>query len=153
MFIRSTKVRSSSGVVHEYVRIVESVWEQGRVKQNVVANLGRRDVLESVLPMLNRFLSGEADPATKLLQQPASSDAIEALDASTWGPMLVVRHLFEKLDLWKLLRRRSPLAEADARGRSQRRLAQSRIGIAGESAHAPQQRACIGELAGDRLRL
>jgi transposase len=100
MFIRSIKVRGSSGVIHEYVRIVESVWERGRVKQKVVANLGRRDVLSSVLPMLNRFLRGEEDDATKLGEQLGS---VEALDAGTWGPMLVVRHLFEKLGLWTLL--------------------------------------------------
>jgi transposase len=103
MFIRSIKVRSSSGVVHEYVRIVESVWDQGRVKQKVVANLGRRDVLDAVLPMLNRFLRGEAKIETSLPEQAASPDSFEVLDASTWGPMLVARHLFEKLDLWKLL--------------------------------------------------
>ena len=104
MFIRSIKVRSSSGAVHEYVRIVESVWDQGRVRQKVVANLGRRDVLETVLPMLQRFLRGEADVATNLTEeQPASPDPIEVVDSGTWGPMLVVRHLFEKLALWKLL--------------------------------------------------
>jgi hypothetical protein len=52
MFIRSVKVPSSSGTVHEYVRIVESAWEQGRVKQKVIANLERRDVLHAMLPML-----------------------------------------------------------------------------------------------------
>lgn len=103
MFIRSVKVPSSSGTVHEYVRIVESVWEQGRVKQKVVANLGRRDVLDSVLPMLNRFLSGEASDATGLAGAPEAAGAVEALDSSTWGPMFVVRHFFEKLGLWKLL--------------------------------------------------
>jgi hypothetical protein len=89
MFIRSIKVRSSSGTLHEYVRIVESVWKPGRVKQKVVANLGRRDVLDTVLPMLNRFLRGEEDDATKLGEQLASPSSVEALDAS-WGPMLVV---------------------------------------------------------------
>src|SRR5580704_16968437 len=103
MFIRSIKVRGSSGVIHEYVRIVESVWERGRVKQKVVANLGRRDVLSTVLPMLNRFLRGEEDDAATLGEQLASPGSVEALDAGTWGPMLVVRHLFEKLGLWKLL--------------------------------------------------
>ena len=50
MFIRSVKVTSSSGSVHEYVRIVSTVRENGRVKQKVIANLGRRDTLEAVLP-------------------------------------------------------------------------------------------------------
>jgi transposase len=102
MFIRSVKVPSSSGTVHEYVRIVESVWEQGRVKQKVIANLGRRDVLDAVLPILNRFLRGEDKP-TNLAEQAALSGSVEVLDASTWGPMLVARHLFEKLGLWQLL--------------------------------------------------
>lgn len=102
MFIRSVKVPSSSGTVHEYVRIVESVWEQGRVKQKVVANLGRRDVLDAVLPMLQRFLRGEDYPA-ELAEQAALSGPVKVLDASTWGPMLVVRQLFDKLGLWQIL--------------------------------------------------
>ncbi len=32
MFIRSIQVRSSAGIVHEYVRVVTSVRENGRVK-------------------------------------------------------------------------------------------------------------------------
>ena len=99
MFIRSVKVPSSSGVVHEYVRIVASLRENGRVKQKVIANLGRRDTLEAVLPMLNRFLQGEDDEQRQL----AEEGSIEVLDASTWGPMLVARHLFAKLGLWELL--------------------------------------------------
>lgn len=102
MFIRSVKVRSSAGAVHEYVRIVSSVRERGRVKQKVIANLGRRDTLEAVLPLLNRFLQGEddAEPAGKQLAQ---EGLLEAADASTWGPMLVVRHFFQQLGLWQLL--------------------------------------------------
>jgi transposase len=102
MFIRSVKVPSSSGTVHEYVRIVESVWEQGRVKQKVIANLGRRDVLDAVLPMLHRFLRGQEDPAN-FAEQAALSGPVEVVDASTWGPMLVTRHLFDKLGLWQIL--------------------------------------------------
>ena len=62
--------RSPSGTVHEYVRIVESVWEQSRVKQKVIANLGRRDVLDAALPMLYRFLRGE-DLPTNLAERAA----------------------------------------------------------------------------------
>jgi transposase len=102
MFIRSIKVPSSSGTVHEYVRIVSSVRENGKVKQKVVANLGRRDTLEAVLPLLNRFLRGEED-LTQLARQLGEEGPIEVLDASTWGPMLVVRHFFDQLGLWDLL--------------------------------------------------
>lgn len=102
MFIRSVKIPSSSGTVHEYVRIVSSIRENGKVKQKVVANLGRRDTLEAVLPLLNRFLKGE-DDASELARQLDQQGPIEVLDASTWGPMLVARHLFNQLGLWKLL--------------------------------------------------
>jgi len=102
MFVRSIKVRSSSGTVHEYVRIVGSVREHGKVKQKVIANLGRRDTLEAVLPLLNRFLRGDDDP-NQLAQQLKQEGPLEVVDASTWGPMLVARHFFTQLGLWKLL--------------------------------------------------
>jgi hypothetical protein len=97
MFIRSIKVPSSSGVVHEYVRVVESVRENGRVKQKLVLNLGRRDTLMTLLPMLQRFLQGDAAPPL------AHDGPLQALEASTWGPVLVVRHFFQQLGLWQLL--------------------------------------------------
>jgi len=102
MFIRSIKVPSSNGSVHEYVRIVASVRENGKNKQKVIANLGRRDTLEAVLPLLNRFLRGEEDPQP-LAQQLGADGPIEVLDASTWGPMLVARHFFKQLGLWQWL--------------------------------------------------
>lgn len=97
MFIRSVKVPSSSGVVHEYVRVVESVRENGRVKQKLVLNLGRRDTLLTLLPRLQRFLQGDAAPPLE------HGGPIQALDASTWGPQLVVRHFFQQLGLWPVL--------------------------------------------------
>lgn len=102
MFIRSVKIRSSSGQTHEYVRIVTSVREGDKVRQKVIANLGRRDTLEAVLPQLNEFLKGSNDP-TKLARQLGEQGPIGVLDASTWGPMLVARHFFDQLGLWKLL--------------------------------------------------
>jgi len=102
MFIRSVKVPSSNGTVHEYVRIVGSVRENGKVRQKVIANLGRRDTLEAVLPLLNRFLQGD-DDRKEWERQLAQDGPVEILDASTWGPMLIARHFFERLGLWKLL--------------------------------------------------
>lgn len=102
MFIRSVKVPSSNGTVHEYLRIVGSVREGGKVKQKVIANLGRRDTLEAVLPLLNRFLQGD-DDQKELERQLAQDGPVEILDASTWGPMLIVCHFFKRLGLWELL--------------------------------------------------
>src|SRR5712691_7281558 len=102
MFIRSVKVPSSNGTVHEYIRIVGSVRENGKIKQEVIANLGRRDTLEAILPQLIRFLKGEAEQQ-QLAQEFGREGPIEVLDASTWGPLLVARHFFGQLGLWQLL--------------------------------------------------
>src|SRR6516164_3065617 len=93
MYPRTVKVRSKSGSVHEYVRVVEAYREGGQVKQRVVADLGRKDLLVEVLPKLRRLLTGEApDPADPQFGE-----------ATTWGPVLVVRALFDQLGLWVIL--------------------------------------------------
>ena len=68
MYPRTVKVRSSSGTVNEYVRVVEAYRDGGKVKQRVVGDLGRKDLLVELLPKLRRLLTGEAghdsgDPA------------------------------------------------------------------------------------------
>lgn len=97
MYIRTVKVPSSSGTVNEYVRIVESYREGGKVKQRVVADLGRKDVLAALLPQLQRVLKGEPRVEGE------SAPDIEVGQAATWGPVLVVRALFERLGLWSIL--------------------------------------------------
>src|SRR5450631_2560165 len=93
MYPRTVKVRSSSGTINEYVRVVEAYREGGKVKQRVVADLGRKDLLVEILPKLRRLLTGEApDP-----------DDPQFGEAPDWGPVLVVRALFEQLGLWDIL--------------------------------------------------
>jgi transposase len=97
MYPRTVKVRSSSGTVNEYVRVVEAYREGGKVKQRVVADLGRKDLLVEILPKLQRLLSGEAGV------EPGDPPEPHILDASTWGPVLVLRALFDQLGLWSIL--------------------------------------------------
>lgn len=97
MFIRTVKVPSSSGVVNEYVRVVESYRDGGKVKQRVVSDLGRKDVLITLLPKLQRVLVGTPIPIGE------NTDDIDVVDASTWGSILAVRALFDKLGLWSIL--------------------------------------------------
>jgi transposase len=96
MYVRTVKVPSSSGHVNEYVRIVESYREDGKVKQRTIADLGRKDVLKSLLPQLERVLKG-------LPKVEGQKDDVQVLQAATWGPVLVVRALFEQLGLWEML--------------------------------------------------
>ena len=91
MFIRTVKVPSSNGSVNEYVRVVEAYREDGKVKQRVIADLGRKDVLTALLPKLQRVLLGTPTPIGE------DADSIEVVDASTWGPVLAVRALFDEL--------------------------------------------------------
>jgi transposase len=92
MYPRTVKVRSSDGTVHEYVRIVEAYRDGPKVRQRVVADLGRKDLLAEMLPKLRRLLTGEGDPDDPLFG-----------DTPDWGPVLVIRSLFDQLGLWKIL--------------------------------------------------
>jgi transposase len=97
MYPRTVKVRSSSGTVNEYVRVVEAFREGGKVKQRVVADLGRKDLLVAILPKLRRILGGSSGAE---VDDPAEP---QVLDTANWGPVLVVRALFEQLGLWSIL--------------------------------------------------
>jgi transposase len=94
---RTVKVRSSSGTIHEYIRIVEADREDGRVKQRVVADLGRKDFLIAILPKLRRLLTGDTDA------QAGDPAALHVGDAANRGPVLVVRALFDQLGLRDIL--------------------------------------------------
>lgn len=97
MYPRTVKVRSSSGTVNQYVRVVEAYREDGKVKQRVVADLGRKDLLIEVLPKLRKLLAGEK------ASQDTDPAELHVSDAANWGPLLVVRTLFDQLGLGNIL--------------------------------------------------
>ena len=97
MYPRTVKVRSASGAVHEYIRVVEAYRDDGKVKQRVVVDLGRKDLLLAILPKLQRLLTGDSGI------DPGEPGVPQVLDASNWGPVLVLRTLFEQLGLWSIL--------------------------------------------------
>ncbi len=43
MYLRTTKVKRANGRVDEYIRLVESYWNQGSPRHRVICNLGRKD--------------------------------------------------------------------------------------------------------------
>jgi transposase len=97
MYPGTVKVRSSSGSIHEYIRIVEAYRQDGQVKQRVVADLGRKDLLVEILPKLRRLLAGDTD-------LPADEAApLQLGEAANWGPVLVIRALFDQLGLRAIL--------------------------------------------------
>jgi transposase len=102
MYLRTVKVPSSNGSINEYVRIVEAYRENGKVKQRTIADLGRKDLLQALLPQLERLLKG-----LPKLGRPdadhADESPIDVGETLTWGPFLVVYTLCQQLGLWSLL--------------------------------------------------
>lgn len=104
VFARLKKVKSGAKS-YEYVQIVEGVREDGKVKQRVIATLGRADELcgsgqlDSLVQSLGRFCE-------QVQVVDAHRDgSIEAEWSRSWGPVLVFRRLWEELGLPALLKR------------------------------------------------
>ena len=95
MFLRSVKTANGQ---HEYLRLVESFRVGDKVKQRIVAHLGRKDLLAPHLDALIRLLQNDASPPRWL-----PADQVSTPRASTWGPILVARRLFENLSLGPIL--------------------------------------------------
>ena len=65
MYLRTVKVRSSSGSINEYVRVVEAYRDNGKVKQRTLADLGRKDLLVCRQPSIDGLTSGSHIRARK----------------------------------------------------------------------------------------
>lgn len=94
MYLRTTKVKRPDGHIDEYIRLVESVWNNGSPRHRVVCNLGRKDLLAPHAEALLRILKGEQKP---------KSAAAQAIGAWDWGVMLVARQLWQELGLQESL--------------------------------------------------
>jgi hypothetical protein len=92
MYLRTTKVKRADGRVDEYIRLVESYWNEGSPRHRVICNLGRKDLLAPHAEALLRILTGEQKPKRR------SQDA-DAVGAWDWGPILVARHFWKELGL------------------------------------------------------
>ncbi|MFQ5658600.1 MAG: IS1634 family transposase [Candidatus Methylomirabilales bacterium] len=97
MYPRIVRVRDRHGTPVEYVRLVESYREGKRVKQRIVAHLGRKDVLAEHLDRLLELLRGPRESTPDV-------STLEAHSAAAWGPVLVARHLWTQLGLDEVIR-------------------------------------------------
>jgi len=102
MFLRS-KRNVINGVSYEYLQIVRSYREGGKVRQQVIANLGRREALaasgelDGLLRSLGRF-------SEKLrVVEAVRTSGLAARHSRQWGPALVFGRLWEKQGLPDLL--------------------------------------------------
>lgn len=104
MYLRKVQVRASNGTHYEYLRLQENYRKRlpsGKFvhRQRVVCSLGRADLLEPHAARLYELLTG---------QPPAQPQAVndDSVQAWGWGPLLVLRALWERhLELDRHLRR------------------------------------------------
>jgi len=104
MFVRVK--RSGSGPEqHEYLQIVESRREGTKIRQRVIATLGRRDALVAS-GTLDSLLQSLAKFSTRLrVVDKVRQDGLQAHHARTWGPALVFGRLWDRQGLPDILRK------------------------------------------------
>jgi hypothetical protein len=106
MFVRLKRVQSN-GRLYQYLQVVETRRDDGRVLQHVVANFGRLDAVVS-RGDLDRIIEGlVAHSKTLQLVQRYRGGQLAAESDQTWGPVLVFERLWEELGLADLLRKRA----------------------------------------------
>jgi transposase len=97
MYPRVSRVKVK-GKTYEYLRIVEAVRdEKGRNRQRVIANLGRidqiGDKLDGLVEKLRRFCGTEM----------VLPEEVQNRESVTWGQILLLRHLWEELELDRII--------------------------------------------------
>jgi hypothetical protein len=104
MFVR-VKTVVQDGRSYEYLQIVRSVRDGTRVRQELVASLGRRDLLVAT-GQLDQLLQALARFSTRLrVVEAAKDERFVAREAKSWGPALVFGRLWERQGLPAMLGR------------------------------------------------
>ena len=104
MFVRS-KSSVHNGSSYEYLQIVRSYREGGKVRQQVIANLGRRDrlIASGELDGLLRSLAKFSDKLRVV--EAVRTSGLAARTGRQWGAALVFGRLWERQGLPGLLRK------------------------------------------------
>ena len=113
MYLRTVRAKGAEGVELEYIRLVEAYWENGRSKQRIIANLGRKDLLAPHLESLIALLGGGKKTKSSSL---SCGERIEATLAACWGPMLVARSLWREFGLESILDGLAPKTNSVQKG-------------------------------------
>jgi Transposase DDE domain len=104
MFVR-VKTVVQDGRSYEYLQIVRAVRDGARVRQKLVASLGRRDLLVAS-GQLDQLLQALARFSTRLrVVEAASDERFVARAAKSWGTALVFDRLWQRQGLPEILGR------------------------------------------------
>src|SRR5579875_1891676 len=102
MYLRTKRVKSA-GRIYEYLALCESVREGSRVRQVVVANLGRKDLLD---PARIDSMVRALDPLTaNAAVFDLEDDAQGPQESLQYGPMPILQRLWEDLGIGPVLRK------------------------------------------------
>ncbi|OGF63640.1 MAG: transposase [Candidatus Fischerbacteria bacterium RBG_13_37_8] len=110
MFIRTKTFKNKDGSQRAYVQIVESIRTQGKIRQKVIANIGRmedatHEKIERLVDSLEKFIGRE-----KVALQ---DERLMVRQAKEWGVDLIFRNLWEKLGIDKILKQFIKKAETE----------------------------------------
>ena len=98
MYVRTKTFTNKDGSTRTYLYLVEAVRSSGKVRQEIVANLGRIERLQE--KGLDSVIEGLARYSKKQwLCSQAKEPALSGSEARSWGPALVFRRLWEMLGL------------------------------------------------------
>lgn len=93
-FIRTVKTRSSTGKIHEYVRLVENVRVGKKMEQKIIAHLGNLETLRpNIKNIVNGLLRACGDKPLIFIDDVAASSTKE------YGISYVVEHVWQLLNL------------------------------------------------------
>ncbi len=103
MFTR-LKTVTAKDRAYRYVQIVENRREGGKVRQHIVASLGRLDQLQAQ-GELQRIIEGlvKLTPQVRLIEA-RRDQRLEAESDRLWGPVLIFERLWQELGLHQLFR-------------------------------------------------
>ncbi len=104
MFVRVKRSVQKSGT-YEYLQIVESTRDAGKVRQRVIGNLGRRDVIVAD-GSLDALLASLAKFSERLrVVERVRTEGLQAHRARLWGPPLVFDRLWQLQRLPEIIAR------------------------------------------------
>lgn len=114
MFIRSLKVNKGNQN-YEYLKIVESIREDGKIKQKTLVNLGNvanwpSDKLQKLIAILASFIDMPIDAVTS-----SPLEDVEISDRKILGPYLPLAELWEQLGLDAIISNSLPENQQDPR--------------------------------------
>jgi hypothetical protein len=102
VFVRVKRSVQDSGS-YEYLQIVESIRDGARVRQRVVANLGRRDRLVAEGALDGLLLSLARFSERLRVVEKVRTEGVQAHAARSWGPALVFGRLWQEQGVDALL--------------------------------------------------